>query len=175
MERIAFENFLRWTTTAPIEVENSAVAPHVGAVAAHAERNVAHQKNFLLRAILLEPRPLVDAAAAPIYLRLLPQIERIKAFDHHAHPALPDDPDVDAAPPPPGASPLRVRDDNPENVAAAKALFGFPFSDLGGAHAKWLVDRKAALKKQYAGPQYFNYILDRVGIETSMAPRVSGI
>src|SRR5436309_3830895 len=120
-----------------------------------------------------QSRPLVDAAAAPIYLRLLPQIERIKAFDHHAHPALPDDPDVDAAPPPPGASPLRVRDDNPENVAAAKALFGFPFSDLGGAHAKWLVDRKVALKKQYAGPQYFNYILDRVGIETSMANRVA--
>ncbi len=31
-----------------------------------------------------------------IYKRLLPQIEAIKIFDHHAHPGFGDDPDVDA-------------------------------------------------------------------------------
>jgi uncharacterized protein len=120
-----------------------------------------------------QSRPLVDPAAAAIYRHLLPQIERIKIFDHHAHPALPNDPDVDAAPPPPGSSPLRMREDNAEPVAAARALFGFPFPDLSGAHAKWLVDKKAALKDQFKGSQYFNHILDRVGIETSMANRVA--
>jgi hypothetical protein len=120
-----------------------------------------------------QSRPLVDPAATAIYQRLLPQVEAIKLFDHHAHPAFPDDPDVDIAPPPPGSTPLRLREDNPETSAAARALFGFPFADLKGAHAKWLVDKKAALKKLHAGPAYFNTILDRLGIETSMANRVA--
>ncbi len=120
-----------------------------------------------------QSRPLVDPAASPIYQRLLPQIERIKIFDHHAHPAFPDDADVDIAPPPPGASPLRLRDDNPELIPAARVLFGLPFADLKGPHGKWLVDKKAALKKQYPGSQYFDRILDRVGIEASMANRVA--
>src|SRR5712692_12059783 len=85
---------------------------------------------------LAQSRPLVAPAAAAMYARLLPQIERIKLFDHHAHPAWPDDADVDIAPPPPGNMPLRIRDDNPEMTAAARALFGFPFADMKGAHGK---------------------------------------
>jgi hypothetical protein len=123
--------------------------------------------------LVAQSRPLVAPPAAAIYQRLLPRIEAIKLFDHHAHPAWPDDPDVDIAPPPPGGSPLRLRDDNPETSAAARALFGFPFADMKGAHGKWLVDRKAALRKQHAGAAYFNMILDRLGIETSMANRVA--
>ena len=102
-----------------------------------------------------QSRPLVAPEAAAIYQRLLPQISRIKLFDHHAHPAFPDDADVDIAPPPPGATPLRLRPENPETVAAARALFGFPFADMVGAHGKWLVDRKAALKRQYPGADVF--------------------
>jgi predicted TIM-barrel fold metal-dependent hydrolase len=120
-----------------------------------------------------QSRPLVAPEAAAIYQRLLPQISRIKLFDHHAHPAFPDDADVDIAPPPPGATMLRLRPENPETVAAAHALFGFPFADMVGAHGKWLVDRKAALKRQYPGAAYFNHILDQLGIETSMANRVA--
>ena len=45
----------------------------------------------------------------PSISALLPQIARIKLFDHHAHPAFPDDADVDIAPPPPGSTPLRLR------------------------------------------------------------------
>jgi uncharacterized protein len=120
-----------------------------------------------------QSRPLVAPEAAAIYRRLLPQISRIKLFDHHAHPAFPDDADVDIAPPPPGNSPLRLREDNPETSAAARALFGFPFADMKGAHRRWLVDKKAALKAEHAGPAYFNMILDRLGIETSMANRVA--
>jgi hypothetical protein len=120
-----------------------------------------------------QSRPLVAPAAAPAYARLLQQIEKIKLFDHHAHPALPDDADVDIAPPPPGGTPLRMRDENPETSAAARALFGFPFSDMKGAHGQWLVDKKAALKKQFAGAKYFNEMLDRLGIETSLANRVA--
>src|SRR2546428_13900709 len=106
--------------------------------------------------------------AAPFYQRLLPQIERIKLFDPHAHPAFADDADVDIAPPPPGALPLRLREDNLEPIAAARALFAFPFGDLKGPHAKWLVEKKAALEKQHAGAQYFNDVLHPLRIETSM-------
>ena len=120
-----------------------------------------------------QSRPLVAPEAAAIYTRLLPQISRIKLFDHHAHPAFPDDADVDIAPPPPGATMLRLRPDNPETVAAARALFAFPFADMAGAHGKWLVDKKAALKRQYPGAAYFNHVLDQLGIETSMANRVA--
>jgi hypothetical protein len=120
-----------------------------------------------------QSRPLVAPEAVAIYGRLLPQIERLPIFDHHAHPSLPNDADVDIAPPPPGSSPLRLRDDNPEQVAAARALFQFPFSDLEGPHAKWLVDKKAALRKQFPGTQYFDHILDRVGIDISLANRVA--
>jgi hypothetical protein len=120
-----------------------------------------------------QSRPLVAPEAAAIYQRLLPQISRIKLFDHHAHPAFPDDADVDIAPPPPGATMLRLRPENPETVAAARALFGFPFADMVGAHGKWLVDRKTALKRQYPGATYFNHVLDQLGIETSMANRVA--
>ena len=122
---------------------------------------------------LAQSRPLVAPEAQAIYTRLLPQISRIKLFDHHAHPALPDDTDVDIAPPPPGATMLRLRPDNPETVAAARALFTFPFADMAGAHGKWLVDKKAALKRQYPGVAYFNHVLDQLGIETSMANRVA--
>jgi predicted TIM-barrel fold metal-dependent hydrolase len=120
-----------------------------------------------------QSRPLVSPAAAVAYQRLLPQISRIKLFDHHAHPAFPDDADVDIAPPPPGQTPMRLRDENPETSAAARALFAFPFADMKGAHGKWLVDKKAALKREYAGTKYFDEMLDRIGIETSMANRVA--
>ena len=120
-----------------------------------------------------QSRPLVPPAAGAIYQRLLPQISQIKLFDHHAHPAFPGDDDVDIAPPPPGQTPLRLRDDNPETSAAARDLFAFPFADMKGAHGKWLVDKKAALKREHAGAKYFDDILDRLGIETSMANRVA--
>ncbi len=119
-----------------------------------------------------QARPFPGADVQQIYQRLLPQIEKIPAFDHHAHPGFFDDPDVDAMAAPPDASaPLRTRDDNPELVAAAKALFAYPYSDFSPAHAKWLVDKKSELKKQNPGPAYFNAILDKLNIESSVANR----
>ena len=112
-----------------------------------------------------QARPFPGPDVQQIYQRLLPQIERIPAFDHHAHPGYADDPDVDAMAAPPNASEaLRTRDDNPELVAAAKALFGYPYTDLSPEHAKWLLDKKTELKKQLAGTAYFNSILDKINI-----------
>jgi hypothetical protein len=119
-----------------------------------------------------QARPLPGPDVQQIYQRLLPQIEKIPAFDHHAHPGFSDDPDVDAMASAPGTSlPLRTRDDNPELIAAAKALFGYPFDDLSPEHAKWLVAKKTELKKQYPGTAYFNMILDKLNTESSVANR----
>ena len=42
----------------------------------------------LRRTLRAQSRPLVAPEAAAIYQRLLPQISRIKIFDHHAHPGF---------------------------------------------------------------------------------------
>src|SRR5260370_15835623 len=106
-----------------------------------------------------QSRPLVAPEAAAIYQRLLPQISRIKIFDHHAHPGFADDQEVDPAPVPEGALPMRLMPGNPDWAAADKALFG--------------VTSKARLKKMNAGQKYFNAILDALGIETTLANRIT--
>ena len=119
-----------------------------------------------------QARPFPGPDVPQIYQRLLPQIEKIPAFDHHAHPGYADDPDIDAMAAPPNATyPLRTRDDNPELAAAAKALFGYPYADFSAEHSQWLLDKKASLKKQLPGPAYFNSILDKLNIESSVANR----
>jgi hypothetical protein len=117
-----------------------------------------------------QARPLPGLDVQQIYQRLLPQIEKIPIFDHHAHPGFADDPDVDAMAAPPGSAALRTRDTNSELVAASKALFGYPYSDLSPEHAKWLVQKKVELK-QAQGNAYFSNILDKLNIEQGVANR----
>jgi hypothetical protein len=122
--------------------------------------------------VVAQARPFPGPDLQQIYDLLLPQIEKIPAFDHHAHPGFSDDPDVDAMASAPDTSlPLRTRADNPELTAAAKALFGYPYDDLSPEHAKWLVAKKTELKKQYPGTAYFNMILDKINTESSVANR----
>ena len=117
-----------------------------------------------------QARPFAGPDVEQIYNRLLPQIEKIPIFDHHAHPGFFDDPDVDAMAAPPGSAALRERDTNPELIAAAKALFGYPYNDLSPEHAKWLIQKKAELKKTQ-GNAYFSKLLDKLNIEQSVANR----
>jgi len=120
--------------------------------------------------VFAQARPFPGPDVQQIYQRLLPQVEKIPIFDHHAHPGFPDDPDVDAMAAPPGSAALRERDSNLELVAAAKALFGYPYNDFSPEHAKWLVQKKAELKKSQ-GNAYFSNILDKLNIERSVANR----
>src|ERR1700739_740182 len=95
-------------------------------------------------------RPQAKPLASPqevqkIYDRLLPQIDRIPIYDNHSHATFTDDSDMAAqAAPPDESSVLRLRDTNPEFVAAAKALFGYPYADFQPEHAKWLRHRDKA-------------------------------
>ncbi len=118
-----------------------------------------------------QAQPLPGSDVQQIYQRLLPQIEQIPIFDHHAHPAFADDPDVDAMASPPGVLALRERETNPELIAAAKALFGYPYADLSPEHAAWLVQKKAELRKKM-GVEYYSAILDKLNIEQGVANRV---
>ena len=107
------------------------------------------------------------------YDRLLRQIRQIAILDDHGHPGFADDSDVDAMASPPGHAPLRLRLDNPELIAASKDLFDYPFSDNSPEHIKWLVAKKAELRRTYPGYQYFDRILDKLNVETMMANRVA--
>src|SRR5439155_18742129 len=117
-----------------------------------------------------QARPFPGPDVPQIYQRLLPQIEKIPMFDHHAHPGYADDADVDAMAAPPGSAALRERDSNPELVAAAKALFGYPYDDFSADYAKWLIQKKAELKKAQ-GRAYFSNNLYKLNIERAVADR----
>src|SRR5712664_2025573 len=108
-----------------------------------------------------------------IYDKLLPQIDRIPIYDNHSHATFPDDSDMDAqAAPPDESSVLRLRDTNPEFIAAAKSLFGYPYDDFQPEHAKWLAEKSKAAEKD-GSPAYWNSILDKLNIETCLANRVA--
>src|ERR1700690_2078769 len=82
-----------------------------------------------------QSRPFPGPGLQKTYDRLLAEIEKIPIFDNHAHPGFGDDTDVDAmAAPPDESSMFRVRDDNPEFVVAAKALFNYPYDDFKPEH-----------------------------------------
>ncbi len=105
------------------------------------------------------------------YDRLLVEIDKIPMYDNHAHPGFADDSDVDAMAAPPDESPtFRLRDDNPEFVAAAKSLFGYPYDDFKPEHAKWLADKKKAAQ-QAGGTAYFDGILDKLNVQICLANR----
>ena len=103
-----------------------------------------------------QAQPYPSGDVQKTYERLLKEIDKIPMYDNHAHPGFADDSDVDAmASPPDESATLRLRDDNPEFVAGAKALFGYPYDDFKPEHAKWLADKKAAAEKA-GGTQYFD-------------------
>lgn len=117
--------------------------------------------------------PNADPGYQQIYEHLLKEVRTIAIYDDHGHPGFADDSDVDAMTVPPSHEPFRLRPDNPELIAASKELFGYPYSDNSPEHLKWLVAKKAELRQQYSGYQYFDRILDKLNVETMMANRVS--
>ena len=118
-----------------------------------------------------QAKPYPSGDVQKTYERLLKEIDKIPMYDNHAHPGFADDSDVDAmASPPDENATLRLRDDNPEFVAGAKALFSYPYDDFKPEHAKWLADRKAAAEKA-GGTAYFDELLDKLNVEVCLANR----
>ncbi|MBI4751296.1 MAG: amidohydrolase family protein [Acidobacteria bacterium] len=111
---------------------------------------------------------------------LLAAIKQIKAIDHHAHPMRlvkdgEGDNESDALTLEgiePFPLPVRLRPDNPEYIAAWKALYGYPYTDATEAHLRELKElRRQVMSKQ--GDMYPAWVLDQLGIETMFANRVA--
>ncbi len=118
-----------------------------------------------------QARPYPSGDVKKTYERLLKQIETIPLYDNHAHPGFADDTDVDAmAAPPEESATLRLREDNPEFVAGAKALLAYPYNDFAPDHARWLADKSKAAE-QSGSVAYFDSILDKLNVDICLANR----
>ncbi len=111
---------------------------------------------------------------------LMSEIRKIRAIDNHSHPprivaegerddefdALPCDP---LEPTEPNAM---TRPENPEYLAAWKALWGYEYSDRSDAHIKELLAAKNKIRQEQ-GDHYPAWVLDRLGIDVEFANRVA--
>jgi uncharacterized protein len=112
--------------------------------------------------------------------QLLAEINKIKAIDNHSHPPKvvapgEKDDDFDALP----CDPLEPSDptiisrpENPQYIAAWKALYGYQYDDRSPEHlSELLAAKKKVMQEQ--GDNFPNWVLDQLGIETELANRVA--
>jgi uncharacterized protein len=112
--------------------------------------------------------------------QLLEEINKIKAIDNHSHPPKlvspgEKDDDFDALPCDPlePSEPTTVsRPQNPQFLAAWKALYGYPYNDMQPEHVKELLARKQKILEEQ-GDNFPNWVLDQLGIETELANRIA--
>jgi uncharacterized protein len=112
--------------------------------------------------------------------QLLGEINRIKAIDNHSHPPKlvapgEKDDDFDALPCDPlePSMPTTIsRPENPQYLAAWKALYHYPYDDMSPDHVKDLLRAKQKIMQQQ-GDNFPNWVLDQLGIETELANRVA--
>ena len=112
--------------------------------------------------------------------QLLAEINKIKAIDNHSHPpklvaAGEKDDDFDALPCDPlePSDPTTVsRPENPQYVAAWKALYNYPYNDRSPEHVRELLQTKQKIMQEQ-GDNFPNWVLDHLGIETELANRVA--
>lgn len=112
--------------------------------------------------------------------QLLAEINKIKAIDNHSHtpklvgPGEKDD-DFDALPCDPlepGDPTTVTRPENPQYLAAWKALYGYPHNDHSPEHVRELLQTKQKVMEQQ-GENFPNWVLDQLGIEVEFSNRVA--
>jgi len=112
---------------------------------------------------------------------LLAEIMKMKAVDNHTHvPRLElageHDDEYDALPcgnyVEPTADNVMTRSDNPEYMAAWKALWHYRWDDRKPEHVKEVVAAKQAMKQKQAD-HYPEWVLDQLGIEVMLANRIA--
>jgi hypothetical protein len=120
------------------------------------------------------------AQTAPPDPALMAAIRGIRAIDNHAHPprvlapgerddefdALPCDP---LEPTQPGTM---SRPENPQYLAAWKALWGYRYDDREPAHVQEVLAAKARARAAH-GNDYPSWILGRIGIDVELSNRVA--
>lgn len=141
--------------------------------------------SFRSRGVCIFVLVFVALCGLPIFAQkpdpeILAYIKTIRAIDDHSHPpALPvngqPDGEYDAlpcAPLEPTDSPMTSRPENPQFLAAWKALYGYKYSDMSPAHARELLVAKERIKKEQ-GNNYPSWVLDHLGIDIELANRES--
>src|SRR5215831_4469324 len=99
--------------------------------------------------------------------QLLAEISKIKAIDNHSHPPKlvaegEKDDDFDALPCDPlePSDPTTVsRPENPQYLAAWKALYGYKYDDRAPEHIKTLLEAKQKVMREQ-GDNFPNWVLD---------------
>jgi uncharacterized protein len=122
----------------------------------------------------------VAASAQSPDSQLLAEINKIKAIDNHSHPPKvvapgEKDDDFDALPCDPlePTVPTTVsRPENPQYLAAWKALYNYPYNDAAPEHLKELLAAKQKVMQEQ-GDNFPNWVLDQLGIESELANRVA--
>ncbi len=111
---------------------------------------------------------------------LMAEIRKIRAIDNHSHPprvtgAGEHDDEFDALP----CDPLEptepntmTRPENPQYLAAWKALWGYSHDDRSDPHVAELLATKKRIREEQ-GDHYAAWVLDKLGIETELANRVA--
>ena len=111
---------------------------------------------------------------------LMAAINKIKAIDNHSHPPKlvapgEKDDDFDALPCDPlePSEPTTIgRPENPQFLAAWKALYGYRYNDMNPEHVRELLEKKKEVR-QREGDNFPNWVLDQLGIETEFANRIA--
>ena len=137
---------------------------------------MAKKASLLLVAILLASA-LRAQNADP---QLLAEISKIKAIDNHSHPPKvvapgEKDDDFDALPCDPlePSDPTTIsRPENPQYIAAWKALYNYPYNDRSPEHLRELLAAKQKIMQEQ-GDHFPDWVLDQLGIETELANRVA--
>ncbi len=151
---------------------------------------IAKRAPGLIGVLLLNACALAQQTSAPanhvaghIDPRIARQIDSILAIDNHAHPVLPPpndatDREFDALPVDnmePETDTMAWRPDNPQLLAAWKALWGFVPAGglpLNQSDRKRLTAARQLTRLQHVG-SYDAWLLDRAGIGTMLANRVA--
>jgi uncharacterized protein len=104
-------------------------------------------------------------------------IGKIQAVDNHSHAnsIVPGDSDQDALPLEvisPFDVPVQLRPENPDWLAAYKALYKYPHADMSDAHMNELRGAMQGIAKEQ-GEKFPAWVLDKVGTEVLLANRVT--
>jgi hypothetical protein len=127
------------------------------------------------------PSPHADAARTSAQSGADPEITafigRIRAVDNHSHvnSVAPGDSDQDALPLEvilPFEVPVQLRPDNPDWLAAYKAIYKYPHADMSDAHMDELRGTMQRIAKEQ-GDTFPAWVLDQVGTEVLLTNRVA--
>lgn len=111
---------------------------------------------------------------------VMAEIRKIRAIDNHSHPprvvaAGESDDEYDALPCDPleaTAPNTMTRPENPQYLAAWRALWGYQYNDRSDAHVREMLAAKNKIRQEQ-GDHYPAWVLDQLGIETEFANRVA--